>query len=226
MHILIVAATGGEIAPVVARLGAATPIEPRLSRYAYRAHEVEVLITGVGLVATATWCGRRLAQQKYDLALNVGICGSFVDLYQPRSVVNVVSDRIAELGAEDGDKFLTIHDLQLLGADEFPFRGGCLVNNAIPEIAPLVRLPAVSAITVNTVHGNSQSIARVVRLFAPEVESMEGAAFAYACLVARQPFAQVRAVSNIVERRNRSAWKLPEAIRALCESTLAILDAA
>ena len=32
---------------------------------------------------------------------------------------------------------------------------------------------------------------------------MEGAAFMYACLIQGVPFAQVRAVSNIVERRNR-----------------------
>ena len=37
---------------------------------------------------------------------------------------------------------------------------------------------------------------------------MEGAAFMYACLIAGVPFAQVRAVSNRVERRNRAAWDL------------------
>ena len=34
----------------------------------------------------------------------------------------------------------------------------------------------------------------------------------YACLIHGVPFAQVRAVSNVVERRNRDAWKLAEAI--------------
>ena len=42
---------------------------------------------------------------------------------------------------------------------------------------------------------------------------MEGAAFMYACLVQGLPFAQVRAVSNVVERRNRGAWKMAEADR-------------
>jgi len=53
---------------------------------------------------------------------------------------------------------------------------------------------------------------------------MEGAAFMFACLVHGVSFAQVRAVSNIVERRNRSAWKLPEAVEALSASLLAIVD--
>ena len=45
---------------------------------------------------------------------------------------------------------------------------------------------------------------------------MEGAGFMYACLIQAVPFAQVRAVSNMVERRNRSAWKIDEAIENLC----------
>jgi futalosine hydrolase len=53
---------------------------------------------------------------------------------------------------------------------------------------------------------------------------MEGAAFMYACLVHGIPFAQIRAVSNIVERRNRGAWKLREAVAALGTSLFAIID--
>ena len=41
---------------------------------------------------------------------------------------------------------------------------------------------------------------------------------------ARVPFAQVRAVSNLVERRNRDAWKLTDAIQNLSVETLRILN--
>ena len=85
-------------------------------------------------------------------------------------------------------------------------------------------LPAVSGITVNTVHGNERSIAAVVQRFKPQVESMEGAAFMYACLIHERPFAQVRAVSNVVERRNRDAWKMAEAIGSLGATALRILE--
>ena len=77
---------------------------------------------------------------------------------------------------------------------------------------------------MNTVHGNDSSIAAVVQRYQPEVESMEGAGFMYACLVEGVPFAQVRAVSNVVERRNRDAWKLKEAVDSLGVTTLKILD--
>ena len=135
-----------------------------------------------------------------------------------------MSDRLVELGAEDGDAFLTIQEMALLGDDEFPFTGGRLVNASPPVLGPLSSMRAVNGITVNTVHGNDESIARVTKRFAPEVETMEGAAFMYACLIQDVPFAQVRAVSNAVERRNRAAWKLDEAIANLGAVARQMLD--
>jgi futalosine hydrolase len=224
VRILIVTATTGEIAPLVARLQPAAEAGPRLSGYIFGAHAVDVLTTGVGMVATAAWCSRTLMGGEYDMALNVGVCGTFDRALAPSSVVHVVSDRLPELGAEDGDNWLSIHDLGLLGDNEFPFHAGELRNLAPPDNAALRALPEASGITVNAVHGNDASIARVLERFVPRVESMEGAAFMYACLVHGLPFAQVRAVSNVVERRNRAAWKMPEAVAALNASALDILD--
>ena len=101
MRILLVAATAPEIAPLLA----------------HRRPDVDVLITGVGMVATAAHCSRALATSRYDLALKVGVCGSFRPSLSPGAVVHVESDCIADLGAEDGDAFLTVHDLQLLAPD-------------------------------------------------------------------------------------------------------------
>jgi futalosine hydrolase len=53
---------------------------------------------------------------------------------------------------------------------------------------------------------------------------MEGAAFMSACLIHKVPFAQVRAVSNMVERRNKASWRMAEAIRNLAVAALRILD--
>jgi futalosine hydrolase len=84
----------------------------------------------------------------------------------------------------------------------------------------------VSAITVNTVHGSERSIAAVTARCAPQVESMEGAAFMFACQMHGLPFAQVRAVSNAVERRNRGAWKLVDAVTTLNDAAVAIVEGA
>jgi futalosine hydrolase len=226
MRFLLVVATDLELAPLVARLTPAPPPSERVRAFTHASHQVDVLTTGVGMIATATWCARALMRQRYDLAINLGVCGSFNPVYPPCTVVNVVADSIPELGAEDDRQFLTIQQLGLLGADEPPFSGGRLVNPNRAVNPVIAGLPAVSGITVNTVHGNEASIARVVAQVAPDVETMEGAAFMYACLVSGAACAQVRAVSNVVERRNRSAWKLPEAVNALADTALRIIEQA
>jgi futalosine hydrolase len=246
MRILVVAATAMEVAPIVAKLGSANPAiqerachaarGPSVTRYEHAGHGVDVLITGIGMVATAALCSRALAETSYDLALNLGVCGSFDRTLEPGRVVHVVSDRLAELGAENGDASLSVDELELprervdpAEAGHDPWNGrrltsAELVNVAPPSNAALTRLPAVRGITVNTVHGNDRSIAAVVRRFQPQVESMEGAAFMYACLIHELAFAQVRAVSNIVERRNRQAWRMADAIRALSAVAVTIVD--
>jgi futalosine hydrolase len=226
MRILIVTASEAEVAPIVARLRHAADPEERLKSYTYGAHGIDVLITGVGMVATAVWCSRALARVPYDLALNFGLCGTFDSSISTGTVVNVHSERIAELGAEDDENFLTVQELKLLGDNEFPFTRGRLLNVAPPRNLALGMLPPVDAITVNTVHGNLRSIKSVVDRFKPQIESMEGAAFMYACLVHGILFAEIRAVSNVVERRNRESWNVSGALRSLEQSALDVLDCA
>lgn len=203
MRVLVVAATDAEMTPL------------RDSGHARRG--IDFLATGVGMVATAARVSRALALDRYDVALNIGLCGSFNPGIQPPSVVHVVSDRLAELGAEDGDAFLTLDQMRLAGDQVF-------TNARPPASAALARLREVSGITVNTVHGSDRSIADVRRRCNPDVETMEGAAFMCACIVNNTVFAQIRAVSNVVERRNRAAWKIDEAIDRLTAASGAILD--
>jgi len=217
VRVLVVTATLAEVAPLMAKLQRAGDGGARATRYRAWSHDLDLLVTGVGMVATAVWSSRRLVQEPYDLALNLGLCGSFRSSLSPGTVVHVVSDSLPELGAEDGDAFLSLQQLKLIEDDESPFSGGRLVNSSPPGSAALARLPAAHGITVNTVHGNERSIAAVVGRVDADVESMEGAAFMYACLVHGLPFAQIRAVSNRVERRNRDAWRIPQAVAGLCE---------
>jgi futalosine hydrolase len=224
MRILVVSATALEVAPLLKRVAHTLEPNDRLARARYRGHDIDVLTTGVGMVATAAWCARTLTQTSYTMAFNVGLCGTFDRSIRLGSVVHVTSDCLPELGAEDGDAFLTIHDMHLLGADEFPFRSGQLINQLPPPNAALDALPRARGITVNTVHGHEQSIAAAAARFDPQVETMEGAAFMFASLIHAVPFAQIRAVSNIVERRNRDAWDIPGALASLTAATFAILD--
>lgn len=213
------------MAPLISRV--ANPVaHNRVLSGALGAHKLDVLLTGVGMVATAVWATRALAIGGYDLALNLGVCGSFNPAFTPGTAVHVTSEQLPELGAEDGEAFLPLQDLGLLDPDAFPYTGGRLVNDAPPALPGLAELPTGAGITVNTVHGSDATITAVMGRCAPDVESMEGAAFMYACLVAGVPFAQVRAVSNRVERRNREAWDLAGAVQRLGDVSLRLLGAA
>ncbi len=192
MKILVVAATEPEIAPLKAQL----------------AEQVDFLITGVGMVATAFALGRRLATHTYNLVINLGIAGSFDRSIELGDVVEITDDVFSELGAEDDERFITIQDL---GFGESRFAATAALSD-YPDTASLRK---VNAITVNTVHGNEQSIARVAGRLSAQLESMEGAAFFYACQQVKVPGLQIRAVSNYVEKRNRDNWKIGLAVKNL-----------
>ena len=223
---LIVAATAAEIAPLLAGLKERSSADGQLRSCTRGNRQIDVLTTGVGMVATAAWSSRALAMREYDVALNLGVCGSFDRTIPAGDVVHVISEELPEMGAEAGDEFLTLHDLKLLARDDFPFRDGRLMNAAPPAVDALHELPRVHGITVNTVHGRDSSIAAVRQRCQPQVETMEGAAFMYSCLIRGMPFAEIRAVSNVVEKRNRAAWKLGEAIDNLNSVALRIIDQA
>ena len=221
MRLLIVAATSAEIAPLTEALG---PAQAGTLTRRVGDHDVDLLVTGVGMVATAARTAAALAHARFDAALNLGVCGSFHRARPLGTVVHVTADGLPEFGVEDGDRFVSAAAIGLVDPNEAPFASGLIVNHAPPLWPALAGLPSVTGATVNTVHGHEPSIAALLERCNADVESMEGAAFLYACLTAGIPCAQVRAISNYVERRNRAAWKLPEAIAALNAAALAIVE--
>jgi len=193
MNVLIIAATENEIGPFLQL--------PERQRSG-----VEVLVTGVGMVATAFAVGKKLTSNHYDLLLNVGIAGSFDRSIPLGDLVCVYEDTFAELGAQDGDDFL---DSNRLGLGQHSFQG---IQQGYQALDPLRKC---RGITVNKVHGNAAAIAETVRRLNPQTESMEGAAVFYAAHQSGVPAIQVRAISNYVERRNKANWEIPRAIENL-----------
>ena len=77
--------------------------------------------------------------------------------------------------------------------------------------------------TSETVTGNFEAAETLQRRFDLSVESMEGAAAAQVCLGLGVPFAELRAVSNIVGERDKRAWNVPLAVRAVNQAVLEFL---
>lgn len=214
MNILLVAATANELKPTLDYFGI-TPNAPAIQT---GKHRLSCLIAGVGMVATAFALGRQLAANKYDLAVNAGIAGSFDPAIPLGQVLHITDDTFAELGAEDGDAFLSIDALGYGTALQHPVSPN--FNQPLLE-----QLPKASAITVNKVHGSENSISQTKARLKPQLESMEGAAFFYACNQFATPAVQIRAVSNRVERRNRDNWNIGLAITNLNDFLIRFMEA-
>lgn len=217
MKILIVSATRFEIGPILKQMESTHDIGGKLISCKYKDREIDFLVTGVGMVATSYYCGKTI-NDSYDAAFNIGICGSFNSNLEIGTVVNIFEDHFSELGAEDDETFLSLEELKLEGVTTIVNRNSGAINIEIEK------LPKVAGITVNTAHGNEKSIRRVSDRFHPYVESMEGAAFMFACENERIPYVQIRAVSNYVERRDRDKWNIPLALENLNRKILEILD--
>ena len=192
MKILIVAATEVEISEL---RGVATD-----------SHKLEFLVTGPGMVSTTYELTHFLRENKFDLAVNCGLAGSFVRTIKIGEVVEVNTDTLSELGAEDDEQFLSLAEIGLEGRNDFQSSARTNSNHDFKK---------VKGITVNTVHGNMASIEKVIKKYKPEIESMEGAAFFYVCEKENIPSIQLRAISNYVERRNKDNWNIPLALQNL-----------
>ncbi|MBL4586560.1 MAG: futalosine hydrolase [Flavobacteriales bacterium] len=180
--------------------------EKELSGLDFRSFlSVETLVAGVGMVATTFSLTRKLSAENFDLIIDIGIAGAFNSNLGVGDVVQVVTDRFSELGAEDRDRFIPADELGLIKKNELVFSSENQVFG----------LKKVQGITVNRVHGNAEGICRTVAQFNPDVESMEGAAVAFVCEQLGIPWVQIRAISNHVEPRNRDSWNIPLALKNL-----------
>lgn len=214
MKILLTAATAFEITALEAYLKK-NFIQAAPYRYQRGEVQVALLLTGVGLPMAAYALGKVIGADEWDLAINAGIGGSLDKTFPPGAVVQIVSERFADLGVEEADgSFTAVHELGLIEKGQPPFEAdGRITNTGAAEFS---FLPQAHGISVNRVHGYEPSIQALRQKYADaQIESMEGAAFFYACALERTPYLQVRAVSNWVEPRNRDRWEIELALERL-----------
>jgi futalosine hydrolase len=200
MQILVVAATAMEIEPFITSGPGA-----------------DILITGVGSPATIYQLIKKLSGKKYDLVIQAGIAGCFSPVANELgSVVMVQKDTFADLGIEEKKSFHTLFELGFARPDEAPYQNGWLNNDY--EFFKKLPLQKVTGVTVNKVSDEIFQRDTLVQKYSPDVESMEGAAFHFVCLQENIPFLQLRSISNVVGERDKSKWKMKEAIQNLNEA--------
>ena len=165
-----------------------------------RISDLPILITGMGMVNTAINLTKELNSNDYDLVINMGVSGYFSDEIKIGDVVEVVDDCFSEIGFENGESFLEFSDFDI---------------KIKYKVEGKTSLRKVKGLTVNTVHGNENSIDKMVERLHPDIESMEGAAVFKVCEEMRVSCIQIRSISNKVEKRNKESWNLPLAMSNL-----------
>ncbi len=224
MRILIVASTEREVKVLKDKLQLVNQHRPNLSSYRYGSLTVDILVTGVGGIFLAYNLTKVFNTVNYDLAINIGIAGSFDYFLEQGFVVNVVQDQFADLGVEEKSDFYTLGEKEMMDENTYPFTEEVLRSIGNFEIEEVESLIPVKGITVNTLHGSVESIRRIKEKFNPEIETMDGATFFFVCLNDKVPFLQIRAISNFVEIRKIENWNIPLALTNLTSSLIAIFE--
>lgn len=209
-NILVVAATSKELIPF-------------LDYYrSGRLSNVDVLITGIGLTATTYHLLRQIQLKKPDLIIQAGVAGCFDNNISLGSVLAVKQDTIADESVIELKKLKTIFDLKLVPQNKFPYSNGWLLNKN-KELAKL-KLKKVKGISVNQITSSKQMIQFYQEQFNPTIESMEGAALHYVCMMEKISFIQIRSVSNYIGERNKKSWNMKESIVNLNKELIRLLE--
>ncbi len=205
MQILLVAATANEI-------------ELFINAYP----NIDILVTGVGVPATMYQLANRLHREDYDMVIQAGIAGAFTNELQLGQCVLVKQDTFGDLGTEEKHVFTPCTSSGLISAHDFPYADGWLMNMAgIPKDTSL---KTVKAVTVNKVTDDIVQKQQLLTVYGPQVESMEGAALHYVCLMEDVPFVQLRSISNYVGERDKSKWKIKEAFENLNAELVTLIN--
>ena len=199
MDILLIAATAKEIGPFF-----------EYYRNTKKTQNIDILITGIGLTATTYRLLKQLQIKRPDLVIQAGVAGCFDRKIPLGTVVAVKKETIADQSVVELKKLKTLFDLQLIPHDQFPFKKGWLENKN--ETLKKLKLKRVDAISVNEITTSKQRVRFYEKSFKPAIESMEGAALHYTCLMEKIPFIQLRSISNYIAERDKTKWKIKEAI--------------
>ncbi len=191
--------------------------------------EITWMLTGIGTTSTSYRLTKifNTVDNQFDLAVNIGIAGSFSSEFPIGSVARVTKEYFGDLGFETYSGFQTLFDYKILDADTHPFKNGALHAPALSKGVEkaLSSYKSASAVTVQTVSGLPQKRDQLERDFTPSVESMEGAAFFYVSILERVPFVELRSVSNEVGERDRNRWNIPLALDSLRDACKILLEA-
>lgn len=222
MTILLVTAVDAERDAAVHDLGAAEPAQlGGLAACAVDtpAGTVHAISCGIGPVAAAAVTARLLALTPYQLVVSAGIAGGFRGRAEIGSIV--VADRVtfADLGVRTDEGFLTPLEIGLPQETSYAVPDDFVVRR-IKQGSLAVTTGEI--LTLACMTGTQADATHLARRYPNALaEAMEG--FGVVDAVIRTPefsghVTEIRAISNVIGRRDPSTWDIPRALDALARA--------
>ena len=182
------------------------------------------VVLGVGLLEFATnlsvLLSRFAAEGPFTHVVLVGICGAYPGRgLNVGNVVRVDSEVVGDLGVVESDgSFTPWHKVCATSANgSVPQTSAQVYESSSLRGAPawLSNLKPVAGLSVNCCTGTVSMAKERVENFNVDVESMEGAACFSICHAFGVPCYEIRAVSNFATTRDKSTWRITDALAAL-----------
>jgi len=217
MRVIITAATHGEWMPSFQK------INPKYvgnnKKFSVGFHE-----SGIGMLASSVSLMKMFVQETPTLIIQVGIAGCFDKKIPLGKVFAVKDDFAGDIGVMENKVWKDLFDMKFDKPNDAPYEKKSLPNPWLKQYNVL-NLPTKKSVTVNTISTEKNKIALFSERYKAVLETMEGASLHYIGRDLTIPFIQLRAVSNYVGVRDKSKWKIQEAIYNLNETLIEYLDA-
>ncbi|WP_038056331.1 futalosine hydrolase [Thermus amyloliquefaciens] len=185
-----------------------------LGRKGLRGEGFVYLEAGIGKVNAALTLAAWAARHPVEKALLFGIAGAYPGSGLALGDLVLVGEEVeADLGLKAGLAPLGFPALELEGRrfyNRFPLDPGLTQG-----LARALGLEVAVGLTRDLVSESPEEAQALARQWGAQVESMEGAAFARACLALGVRGAELRAISNPAGVRDKGAWRVREAVEAL-----------
>jgi futalosine hydrolase len=180
--------------------------------------------SGIGILASSVSLMKMFTQETPTLIIQVGIAGCFDKKIPLGKVFAVKDDFAGDIGVMENKVWKDLFDMKFDKPNDAPYEKKSLPNPWLNQFN-LLNLPTKKGVTVNTISTDKNKIELLSGRYKAVLESMEGASLHYTGRDLTDPFIQIRAVSNYVGERDKSKWKIQEAIYNLNETLLNYLDA-
>ncbi|WP_201007443.1 futalosine hydrolase [Paenibacillus glycanilyticus] len=178
----------------------------------------EVMEAGVGPVEAAVSTATHLAlasRNAYRLVISAGIAGGFKERAEVGTLVVSSAIIAADLGAETPEGFHSVDKLGF-GSAHIEVDGELAERLTSALQAAGLQTALGPVLTLSTVTGSAETAAGLAeRIPGAAAEAMEGFGVAAAARRAGLPVLELRAISNPVGPRDRSAWRIKDALQSL-----------